>query len=141
MQALWWDWRCRETMNAAKRCQNCYSRTSETGGDYEKVKPKSKEYRAAEQVVKRNMKRAALKEKAKRKRMSGLDKYIIFSFAVLLLYTSAQTFVTLKTGVESNTLTTCFFSVFGGEVLLCALIKRLKLKNETKKNESEEKGL
>ena len=123
-------------MNAEKRCQDCL-RTSEIGGGYERVKRKSKEYRAAEQIVKQNMKRATLKEKAKRKRMSGLDKYIIFSFAVLLIYTIAQTIVTLKTGVESETLTTCFFSVFGGEVLLCAIIKRLKLKNETKKNESE----
>ena len=104
------------------------------------MKRKSKEYRAAEQIVKQNMKRATLKEKAKRKRMSGLDKYIIFSFAVLLIYTIAQTIVTLKTGVESETLTTCFFGVFGGEVLLCALIKRLKLKNEAKKDESEEKS-
>lgn len=75
--------------------------------------------------------------KKKRKKISGLDKYVIFSFTVLLIYTVAQTIVTIKTGVESSTLTTCFFAAFGGEVLMCALIKRLKLKNESK-NESEE---
>ena len=75
--------------------------------------------------------------KKKKKRISALDKYVIFSFTVLLIYTVAQTIVTIKTGVESSTLTTCFFAVFGGEVLMCALIKRLKLKNESK-NESEE---
>ena len=74
----------------------------------------------------------------KKKKVSGLDKYVIFSFAAIVIYTIAQTVVTIKTGVESSTLTTCFFSVFGGEVLMCALIKRLKLKNESKKNESEE---
>ena len=73
----------------------------------------------------------------KKKRMSALDKYVIFSFTVLLIYTVAQTIVTIKTGVESSTLTTCFFAAFGGEILMCALIKRLKLKNESK-NESEE---
>ncbi len=66
----------------------------------------------------------------KRKKISALDRYVIFSIAVLLLYTVAQTIVTIKTGVESSTLTTCFFTVFGGEILMCAMIKRLKLKNE-----------
>ena len=75
--------------------------------------------------------------KKKKKRIRALDKNVIFSFTVLLIYTVAQTIVTIKTGVESSTLTTCFFAAFGGEVLMCALIKRLKLKNESK-NESEE---
>lgn len=66
----------------------------------------------------------------KRKKISALDRYVIFSIAVILLYTVAQTIVTIKTGVESSTLTTCFFTVFGGEILMCAMIKRLKLKNE-----------
>lgn len=74
----------------------------------------------------------------KKKRMKGLDKYVIFCFVILIIYTAAQTIVTIKTGVESSTLTTCFFSVFGGEVLLCAIIKRLKLKSEANKNESED---
>lgn len=74
----------------------------------------------------------------KKKRMKGLDKYVIFCFVILIIYTAAQTIVTIKTGVESSTLTTCFFSVFGGEVLLCAIIKRLKLKSEPNKNESED---
>lgn len=95
---------------------------------------KSAEYRAARKRVKNNVKASA----KKKRKISGLDKYVIFSFVAILIYTIAQTVVTIKTGVESSTLTTCFFSVFGGEVLMCALIKRLKLKNESKKNESEE---
>ena len=90
--------------------------------------------KVTEQRYRRNIKTG---NKKKRKKISGLDKYVIFSFVAILIYTIAQTVVTIKTGVESSTLTTCFFSVFGGEVLMCALIKRLKLKNE-KKNESEE---
>ena len=97
---------------------------------------KSAEYRAARKRVKNNVKASA----KKKRKISGLDKYVIFSFVAILIYTIAQTVVTIKTGVESSTLTTCFFSVFGGEVLMCALIKRLKLKNE-KKNESEEQSI
>ncbi len=77
----------------------------------------------------------------KKKKLKGLDKYVIFCFVSIIIYTIAQTVVTIKTGVESSTLTTCFFSVFGGEVLLCALIKRFKLKEEPKENESEENQL
>lgn len=73
----------------------------------------------------------------KRKKLKGLDKYVIFCFVSLIAYTILQTAVTIKTGVEASTLTTCFFGVFGGEVLICALIKRFKLKNESE--ESEEK--
>ena len=36
--------------------------------------------------------------KKKKKRISALDKYVIFSFTVLLIYTVAQTIVTIKTG-------------------------------------------
>lgn len=71
----------------------------------------------------------------KKKKLKGLDKYVIFCFVSIIIYTIAQTVVTIKTGVESSTLTTCFFSVFGGEVLICALIKRFKLKTESKESE------
>ncbi len=77
----------------------------------------------------------------KKKKLKGLDKYVIFCFVSIIIYTIAQTVVTIKTGVESSTLTTCFFSVFGGEVLLCALIKKFKLKNERKSEESEDLNL
>lgn len=77
----------------------------------------------------------------KKKKLKGLDKYVIFCFVSIIIYTIAQTVVTIKTGVESSTLTTCFFSVFGGEVLLCALIKKFKLKNERNSEESEDLNL
>ncbi len=77
----------------------------------------------------------------KKKKMKGLDKYVVFCFVSLIIYTIVQTVVTIKTGVESSTLTTCFFSVCGGEVLLCALIKKFKLKNEQKSEESEDLSL
>lgn len=62
------------------------------------------------------------------KRMADLDKYIIFSFSVMLVYTVFEFVFSTVTGISHDTLTTCLYSAFGGELLLCAMIKRLKLK-------------
>lgn len=70
-------------------------------------------------------------EEPKKKRMSALDKYVIFSFTCLLIFTAIVTVYQFKSDMEfSPTLITCFYSCFGGELLLCAMIKRLKLKKE-----------
>lgn len=61
------------------------------------------------------------------KKLNGLDKYIIFSFVCILSYTIAAYFVVIRYGVVLDLLTSLFFGVFGGEILLCALIKKLKL--------------
>lgn len=66
----------------------------------------------------------------KRKRLPALDKYCIFSFSVLISYTITELIISLITGATNDTLTTCVFSAFGGELLLLAMIKRLKLKKE-----------
>lgn len=66
----------------------------------------------------------------------SLTYYIIFSIAVLLIYTTVEQIVSTITGVSHDTLTTCFYSVFGGEILCCALIKIFKLK-ENKEDEVE----
>ena len=66
-----------------------------------------------------------------KKKVSALDKYVIFSFACLLIFTVIVTVYQFKSDMEfSPTLITCFYSCFGGELLLCAMIKRLKLKKE-----------
>lgn len=71
-------------------------------------------------------------EKCKRiqdkKKLSALDKYVIFSFACLIIFTVTEIIIQAVTGSAQDTLITCFFSAFGGELLLCAMIKRLKLK-------------
>lgn len=64
----------------------------------------------------------------KKKRLSGLDKYCIFSFACLLVFTVVMLIVQTITGVMQDTLISCFFAAFGGELLMCAMIKRLKLR-------------
>lgn len=67
--------------------------------------------------------------------MPALDKYVIFSFTVLIIFTIVEIIVGAITQVEQTTLITCFFSTFGGELLLLAMIKRLKLKRGDISNE------
>lgn len=64
----------------------------------------------------------------KNKKLSALDKYVIFSFSCLVVFTVVMIILQTVTGIMQDTLITCFFSTFGGELLLCAMIKRLKLK-------------
>lgn len=68
-------------------------------------------------------------QKKNRKKLSALDKYVIFSFTCLITFTIVVIVYQFKSDIEfSPTLITCFFASFGGELLLCAMIKRLKLK-------------
>lgn len=64
------------------------------------------------------------------KRTPSLTKYVVFSVAMLMAYTTAEFILSCITGVSHDTLTTCFFACFGGEILSCALIKIFKLKEE-----------
>ena len=67
----------------------------------------------------------------KKKKLNDLDKYAIFSFAMIITFTIVAVVVQIILQQElSSTLITCFFSCFGGELLLLAMIKRLKLKKE-----------
>ncbi len=66
------------------------------------------------------------------KAMPSLTRYIVFSFVMILTYTVIEFIVASNTGNEHSTLTTCFFAVWGGEVLAAALIKVFKLKEEDK---------
>lgn len=65
------------------------------------------------------------------KRVRSLTKYVVFSIGVLLIYTVAE-FIEASSvnGVSHDTLTTCIYACFGGEILSCALIKIFKLKEE-----------
>ena len=64
----------------------------------------------------------------KKRTLPDLDKYLIFSFSVLILYTLAEFICSTITGITHDTLTTCLYAAFGGETLLCAVIKKYKLK-------------
>lgn len=64
------------------------------------------------------------------RRTKSLTKYIVFSIVVILVYTIAEFITASITQVSHDTLTTCFYACFGGEILSCALIKIFKLKRE-----------
>ena len=65
----------------------------------------------------------------KKKSLSDLDKYVIFSFTNIIIFSIIAIVYQFITGGElSSTLITCFFACFGGELLMLCMIKRLKLK-------------
>ena len=65
----------------------------------------------------------------------SLTRYVVFSITMLIIYTSvALYYLWLEKPLDSD-LTAGVFGFFGGEIVLCALIKLFKLKGE--KNERE----
>lgn len=62
------------------------------------------------------------------KKISSLTLYVVFSISVLIAYTIVEQIISTSTGINHDTLTTCFYACFGGEILACALIKIFKLK-------------
>lgn len=78
-------------------------------------------------------------KKPKKKKLDNLDKYLIFTFTSLILYTIVSQILFYVYQMEMAVLTGCFFAAFGGEILMCALIKKLKLHKEAelKKDDSD----
>ena len=70
----------------------------------------------------------------KRDTAHSLTLYVVFSIAIILTYTIVEMITATMTGISHDTLTTCFYSVFGGESLCCALIKIFKLKSGKENN-------
>lgn len=68
------------------------------------------------------------------KKEKTLTRFVAFSLCSVIIFTIVSQIIFVQLGLEYTTLTTCFFSVFGGEVLSCALIKIFKLKGEEKKD-------
>ena len=66
-----------------------------------------------------------------KKKLNSLDKYVIFSISVLLIYTVFEFYFTVFYGFERTTLTNCVYACFGGEILSCALIKIFKLRGDS----------
>lgn len=65
-------------------------------------------------------------------KLSGLDKYVIFSITILLLFVTVEMIVSTITGVSHPDLSALIGGTFGGEILSCALIKIFKLREEDK---------
>ena len=64
------------------------------------------------------------------KRIPSLSKFVMFSIAMLLIYTALEFTFAITKNKSHETLTTCFYACFGGEILSCALIKIFKLKGD-----------
>ena len=64
------------------------------------------------------------------RRTPSLTKYVVFSIAILIIYSVAEFIFATVTQTSHDTLTTCVYACFGGEILSCALIKIFKLKGE-----------
>ncbi len=64
----------------------------------------------------------------------SLTLYVVFSIAMIIIFTIAEFIISSCTGTTHDTLTTCFYGVFGGEILCCALIKIFKLRSGSDDN-------
>ena len=75
-------------------------------------------------------------KRRRRKRLEdvSLSSYVAFSIAILIIYSIAEMITASVTDISHDTLTTCFFAAFGGEILAAALIKIYKLKEEDKED-------
>ena len=88
---------------------------------------------ARDYTSRRSPYRAATEEKTTdkpKRRLKTLDNYVLFSLSVLVVYAVVERYLTYKTGISADTLTTCVFGCLGGEVLSCCLIKIFKLREE-----------
>ena len=74
--------------------------------------------------------KAAVQKKRAREVINDmkLSSYVCVSLGLVILYTVVELITSTITGISHDTLTTCFYAVFGGEVVSCALIKIYKLK-------------
>ena len=61
---------------------------------------------------------------------NALTLYVVFSIAVTIIYTIVEMLISTKYQVSHDTLTTCVYGFFGGEVVACALIKIFKLRRK-----------
>ena len=76
------------------------------------------------------MTRKTKKQLEEEQQMHSLTLYVVFSIFVLLIYTIVEQVLSTAFDISHDTLTTCIYAAFGGEILACALIKIFKLKEE-----------
>ena len=68
--------------------------------------------------------------KRKRSVTRSLTRYVVFSIMMILAYTITALYFSWNEITIPEEITTGWYSVFGGEILLCCLIKLFKLKGE-----------
>lgn len=62
--------------------------------------------------------------------MKSLTKFIIFSLALVIIYTVAVTVLKCVYGEDFSQEYMTFCGVFGGEIVTCGLIKIFKIRRE-----------
>lgn len=69
-------------------------------------------------------------KESKKKKVTVLDKYVIFSLISVIIFTiTAIIYQIMFPGEQlSDSLITCFYALFGGELYMLCMIKKLKLK-------------
>lgn len=78
--------------------------------------------------------------KRSKKKISALDKYLIYCISFFTLFAVAELTVSSICGESHDTLINAVKFFCGGEVFLCAMIKRYKLKNEANNVSDQEEG-
>ena len=58
----------------------------------------------------------------------NLTKYVVLSICIVIIYSIGDFILSTVTGVSHDTLTTCVYGFFGGEVVTCGLIKIFKIR-------------
>ena len=61
-------------------------------------------------------------------RVRSLTLYIIFSISIVILYSIVEFTFSTMTSISHDTLTTCVYAFFAGEIVTCGLIKIFKIK-------------
>ena len=70
------------------------------------------------------------KGRDRRKKDNALAKYVIFSLAIVIIYTVVEFTFSTITGVSHDALTTCVYGFWGGEIVMSAVIKIFKIKSK-----------
>ena len=86
-----------------------------------------KEFNSRDDGFKKAKKKRSLREKIE---TMPLSIYVCISLGLIIIYSIVELIISTITEISHDTLTTCFYAVFGGEVVSCALIKIFKLKGE-----------
>ena len=59
-----------------------------------------------------------------------LSKFVLFSMAMIILYTIAELTISTRTGQHHDQLTTCVFMFFGTEIAMSGFLKIFKIREE-----------
>ena len=79
--------------------------------------------------------------KRPRKKISALDKYLIYCITFFTIFAITELVLSSIYGNNHDTLINAVKWFCGGEVFLCAMIKRHKLKKESTVSDPEEGGV